>query len=107
MKISGWYRCGLMAVALCLGGLAGAGLAQSEDQSGGQAGGLQSGTLRGKVALAGNNEPVHNVKVTIIQLKRTATTVFLDPAAAPAHRRKRSWCWCRRSGDGRWSGLPG
>ncbi|MEP7343209.1 MAG: TonB-dependent receptor [Acidobacteriota bacterium] len=33
-----------------------------------------SGTLRGKVTLANNGDPVHNVKVTIIQLRRSTET---------------------------------
>ncbi len=33
-----------------------------------------SGELRGKVALSGSGEPVHNVKVTIIQLQRSVET---------------------------------
>lgn len=57
----------LFALALCmlcglsLTGLALTGLAQS------------GGTLRGKVALT-NGDPIHNVKVTIIQLKRSTET---------------------------------
>ncbi len=33
-----------------------------------------TGTLRGKVTLASNGDPVHNVKVTIIQLRRSTET---------------------------------
>ena len=36
--------------------------------------GSANGTLRGKVTLANNGDPVHNVKVTIIQLRRSTET---------------------------------
>ncbi|HMY70373.1 MAG TPA: TonB-dependent receptor, partial [Blastocatellia bacterium] len=41
------------------------GLAQSKSEG---------GTLRGKVTLANNGDPVHNIKVTIIQLRRSTET---------------------------------
>ena len=54
---------GFFALSLCLlCGLA----AVTQAQSG--------GTLRGKVTLANNGDPVHNVKVTIIQLRRSTET---------------------------------
>jgi len=56
---------GQLAQVLCLWGLAIGALGQATEAT---------GTLRGKVTLANNGGPVHNVKVTIIQLKRTATT---------------------------------
>jgi iron complex outermembrane receptor protein len=53
----------LIALAFCiLCGMPASGLAQA------------NGTLRGKVTLAGSGDPVHNVKVTIIQLKRSTET---------------------------------
>ena len=52
----------LVALTIYLCALAIAGLAQS------------GGTLRGKVTLANNGDPVHNVKVTIIQLKLSTET---------------------------------
>jgi iron complex outermembrane receptor protein len=53
----------LFAMAFCiLFGLSISGLAQT------------TGTLRGKVTLAGNGDPIHNVRVTIIQLKRSTVT---------------------------------
>ncbi|MFN0110275.1 MAG: TonB-dependent receptor [Blastocatellia bacterium] len=53
----------LFALAFCiLCGLSATGLAQA------------TGTLRGKVTLANNGDPVHNVKVTIIQLRRSTET---------------------------------
>ncbi len=54
-------RKSLVALTFCLSALAIGVQAQS------------GGTLRGKVALA-NGDPVHNVKVTIIQLKRSTET---------------------------------
>ncbi|MGH9841390.1 MAG: TonB-dependent receptor, partial [Blastocatellia bacterium] len=55
----------LLALAFCLlCGLSVSGLAQSNSSG---------GTLRGKVVLA-NGDPLHNVKVTIIQLKRSTET---------------------------------
>lgn len=36
--------------------------------------GQQTGGVRGRVTIAGNNEPVHNVRVTIIQLQRSVET---------------------------------
>ncbi|MDX2044619.1 MAG: TonB-dependent receptor [Acidobacteriota bacterium] len=52
----------LVALTFCLCALTIGGLAQS------------GGTLRGKVTLANNGDPVHNVKVTIIQLRLSTET---------------------------------
>jgi iron complex outermembrane receptor protein len=54
-----------MSFYLCLGLFVG-GLAQSNSQSG--------GTLRGVVTIGDTEKPVHNVRVTIIQLKRSVET---------------------------------
>jgi iron complex outermembrane receptor protein len=52
----------LLAAILCLTGLTVTGLGQS------------AGTLRGVVTLGDSGQPVHNVRVTIIQLKRSVET---------------------------------
>lgn len=62
MKQKGRYFRELFVLTVCLFALAGTAWGQS------------TGTLRGKVTLSNNGEAVHNVKVTIIQLKRSTDT---------------------------------
>lgn len=74
--------CRSIILALCFFGLAittfgqsGAGAElQTSGQTGGQSGKQAGGSLRGKVTLANNGDPVHNIKVTIIQLRRSTET---------------------------------
>jgi iron complex outermembrane receptor protein len=76
-----WDVCRQIILALCLCGLTTTAFGQFSgkdgETAGGQptgAGGQAGGTLRGKVTLANNGDPVHNVKVTIIQLRRSIET---------------------------------
>lgn len=81
MNQRSWDVCRQIVLALCLCGLPTTAFGQlsgkDSESVGGQpsvVGGQAGGTLRGKVTLANNGDPVHNVKVTIIQLKRSTET---------------------------------
>src|SRR5262245_52960003 len=67
MKIGKYFFA--LSFCLCCGMLASVN-AQSNNQLGSQLG----GTLRGSVTIGDTEKPVHNVRVTIIQLKRSVET---------------------------------